>query len=438
MAKFYKPTPKRQQSIKDIKLRIDRIDINGVGVGRYQKKSVFVENTLPDEIVNVRILEQKSKYTRAKLLAIESASEQRVQAKCLHINHCGGCDIQHLAFSAHAEVKKVKVNTLFTRVGITSSLPWQIPIISEPWHYRRKARIGVQYDKKGEITLGFRQKATNKLVNIKRCEVLVKPLATIFNQLKPILASLTTKQAIGHIEVIATEQVTLSIRQLAPLSSVDKALWLAAANQHQWQIFIDDGVRVSPIHMVKPLVYRLNQNIDLTFNISDFIQINDQVNRLMVEQALDWLDISKQHNVLDLFCGLGNFSLPMAKRAKKVVGVEGVDKMVLQASINARANGIENCYFYQADLNSDWQNQQWTRQPFDKVLLDPARAGAYQALQQVLVLGIKQVLYVSCDPTSLAKDSALLLEKGYRISKIGLIDMFAQTKHVETMVLFTL
>jgi 23S rRNA (uracil1939-C5)-methyltransferase len=157
----------------------------------------------------------------------------------------------------------------------------------------------------------------------------------------------------------------------------------------------------------------------------------------MVEQALDWLSITNKDNVLDLFCGLGNFSLPIAQRANKVVGVEGVNNMVLQADDNARSNGIKNCRFYQADLNSDWQTQEWAKQSFDKVLLDPARAGAYQALEQVIALSIKQVLYVSCDPTSLAKDSALLLRKGYKITKIGLIDMFAQTKHVETMVLFT-
>lgn len=437
MANFYTPKTKKQQSTHDIRLHIDRLDINGVGVGLYRKKPVFVENTLPDEIVSARVIEQKNKYSRAKLLAIENASEKRVQAKCLHVTQCGGCDLQHLTFSAHMEVKKSKVNELFARHGITSLLPWQMPIVSEPWNYRRKARIGVQYNKTGDATIGFRQRATNKLVKIRQCEVLVKPLASIFVQLNPLLASLTVKKAIGHIEVVATEQVTLAIRQLLPLSIADKSLWLAAAKQHQWQIFIDDGNQVLPINEVKPLQYRVNKNIQLTFNISHFIQVNHHVNKLMVEQALDWLSITKNDNVLDLFCGLGNFSLPMAQRSNKVVGVEGVNNMVVQAADNARANGIENCHFYQADLNSDWQTQEWAQQSFDKVLLDPARAGAYQALEHIIELNIKLVLYISCDPTSLAKDSALLLQKGYKVTNIGLIDMFAQTKHVETMVLFT-
>jgi 23S rRNA (uracil1939-C5)-methyltransferase len=437
VANFYTPKTKKQQINHDIRLHIDRLDINGVGVGLYRNKPVFVENTLPDEIVSVRVIEQKNKYSRAKLLAIESASDKRVRAKCLHSSQCGGCDLQHLTFSAHVEVKKNKVNELFARNGITSLLPWQMAIVSEPWHYRRKARIGVQYDKIGDATIGFRQKATNKLVQIKQCTVLVEPLAAIFVQLKSVLASLSGKKAIGHIEVVATEQITLAIRQLVPLSIADKSLWLAAAEQHQWQIFIDDGAQVFPLHQVKPLQYCINNNIQLTFKIDHFIQVNHHVNKLMVEQALDWLSITNKDNVLDLFCGLGNFSLPMAQRVNKVVGVEGVNNMVLQADDNARANSIKNCRFYQADLNSDWQTQEWAKQSFDKVLLDPARAGAYQALEQVIALSIKQVLYVSCDPTSLAKDSALLLRKGYKITKIGLIDMFAQTKHVETMVLFT-
>lgn len=437
MVKFYRHSTTKPATIDDIRILIDRLDINGVGVGTYRKKSVFIENTLPGEVVNARVFEQKNKYFKAKLLSIVTASEQRVPAKCLHVNSCGGCDLQHLNFFEHIAVKKAKVNALFSRSGITALLPWQTAITSQPWHYRRKARIGVQYNKLGNATIGFRHKGTNQLVNIKQCEVLAKPLATIFVQLKPIIASLTVNKAIGHIEVIATEVVTLAIRQLLPLSKRDKALWLAAAEQYQWQIFIDDGNDILPLNQVKSLSYEIDHSIQLGFDVDNFIQVNHQVNKSMVAQAVSWLNIEKNHNVLDLFCGLGNFSLPMARVAKTVVGVEGIDKMVIKATDNARRNDIDNCHFYQADLNSDWQTQPWAQQSFDKVLLDPARAGAYQAIAQVIALNIKQVLYVSCDPTSLAKDSALLLQNGYQVNKIGLIDMFAQTKHIETMVLFS-
>jgi 23S rRNA (uracil1939-C5)-methyltransferase len=184
------------------------------------------------------------------------------------------------------------------------------------------------------------------------------------------------------------------------------------------------------------LSYVLEDEINIHFSNTDFIQVNQQVNLRMITQALDWLKPEANDQILDLFCGLGNFSLPLAKRVAKVVGVEGVQLMVNKAQANAQLNNIDNCQFYQADLNSQWLSNSWAKNNFTKVLLDPARAGAEQAVEQITQLNVATILYVSCDPTTLAIDSQHLLEKGYSIVKIGLIDMFSQTKHVETMVLF--
>lgn len=184
------------------------------------------------------------------------------------------------------------------------------------------------------------------------------------------------------------------------------------------------------------LSYMLEDDMHIHFSNTDFIQVNQQVNMAMIEQALTWLKPDSKDQVLDLFCGLGNFSLPLAKKVAKVIGVEGVQSMVDKALANAKMNKIDNCQFYQADLNSEWLLNTWAKNNFTKVLLDPARAGAEQAVKQIAKLNIATVLYVSCDPTTLAIDSQILLEKGYSIVKIGLIDMFSQTKHVETMVLF--
>lgn len=437
MANFFKPSAKKNSLAQTINIKINRLDLNGTGVGQYQKKPVFVDGALTNEVVKVKIVEQKNKYSRARLLSVEERSELRVKANCSHFSNCGGCDLQHLAFSAHIEFKQRKVTELFARNDINQYLPWQNSIRSQPWHYRRKARIGVQCNKKGEATIGFRQKSTNQLIAIKKCSVLVEPLSDVFQVLNELLAKLSGKNAIGHIEVIATEQVTLVVRQLAKLSTKDKSIWLEFANQQQWQVFIDDGKQVVPLTQQRPLRYSINKDVTLNFNTDNFIQVNHGVNQLMVKQALEWLTLSPTDKVLDLFCGLGNFTLPMAAATAQVIGIEGIDSMVVQAMENAKRNGIENCQFYQANLNTDWQTESWAQEKFDKVLLDPARAGAYEALQQLVKFNIKQVLYVSCDPATLARDSALLISQGYKISKIALVDMFSQTKHIETMVLFT-
>ncbi|MDX2369884.1 MAG: 23S rRNA (uracil(1939)-C(5))-methyltransferase RlmD [Colwellia sp.] len=455
MANFFKENTKKQvnkQSKQITTVTIDKLDLNGCGVGRYQQKPVFVTGSLPSETVEIRIIEQKNKYILAKLLNVNKASEHRVVAQCQHFSVCGGCDLQHLDYVEQLVFKQKKVVELLSRSGvpieIIKKLPWQKPINSGQWHYRRKARIGVQFDKNSQAIIGFRQKATNQLVAIKSCPVLVKPACDIFPILKVLLAKLTVKKAIGHIEIISadvvdkTNNLTLVVRQIRPINTYDRQLWQEYAEKHAWTVqFLeskkglennDEQINTSAAE----LRYKLHDDIHIHFSNTDFIQINQSVNLAMIEQALVWLMPEPNDQVLDLFCGLGNFSLPLAKKVAKVVGVEGVQVMVDKADANAKSNKIDNCQFYQADLNSQWLSSSWAKNNFTKVLLDPARAGAEQAVEQVSQLKIATILYVSCDPTTLARDSKILLDKGYKIVKIGLVDMFSQTKHVETMVLF--
>ncbi|OUR62513.1 23S rRNA (uracil(1939)-C(5))-methyltransferase RlmD [Colwellia sp. 39_35_sub15_T18] len=451
MANFFKASDKKTTKAKSkstIVVNIDKLDMNGCGVGHYQNKAIFIDGCLPQENVEARLIEQKNKFSRAKLLKVNVASSNRVKAPCQHFNFCGGCDLQHLDYNEQLVFKQKKVTELFSRSGMNnvtiSQLPWQEPIVSQPWHYRRKARIGVQFDKKSQPTIGFRQKSTNQLVPIKSCTTLVKPLSDIFPILQALIAKLTIKKAIGHIEVISTQTqsrealVTLVIRQLRVLNEQDRALWQACAKQHQWQVVFDFGAdNIEHLNSHQALTYRLANDIDITFASDDFIQVNQNVNEAMVEQAIDWLELEANDQLLDLFCGLGNFSLPIAQRIEKVVGVEGVQTMVDKAKANAAKNQLSNCQFYQADLNSAWLEHDWAKHNFTKVLLDPARAGAEQAVLQLAKLAISTILYVSCDPATLARDSQLLLAQGYKIVKIALIDMFSQTKHVETMILFS-
>ncbi len=465
MANFFKATAKNKGAGKQLTVKIAKLDSNGVGVGKYNNKPVFVAGALPGEVVEVKIYQQKSKYALAKLLQLKSASTHREEVRCAHFSACGGCDIQHLQHDQQLIFKQGKVSELFSRQGVEGELPWQAPVVSSPWGYRRKARIGVQFDKAHNATIGFRQKATNQLVAINSCPVLVEALTDIFQPLKALISNLSVRSAIGHIEAIYAEtlhqenprQVTLVIRQLKPLNKADILLWQSFSTKHHCVIVIDDGNckrnifaindKHGPSDTSTKLRYSLalpaDTDIDIHFDNDDFIQINADVNEKMVLQALAWLAPQATDNILDLFCGLGNFSLALAQRCQQVIGVEGVQTMVDKASQNAQLNGVSNCHFFQADLNSNWQEQAWFSDNHlsedvkpNKVLLDPARAGAEQAVAQIVKLAVEKILYVSCEPSTLARDSQHLLSHGYKISKISLIDMFSHTKHVETMVLF--
>ena len=470
MENFFQVSNKKSvkaQEKQKLTVKVERLDSNGCGVAYIKNKPVFINGTLLSENVDIKVIDQKNKYTIAKLLTINKANQNRVTAKCQHFMLCGGCDIQHIEYSEQLNFKKNKIIELFSRSNIAknviASLPWQTPIVSSPWGYRRKARIGVQFDKNSQATIGFRQKSTNQLIAIKSCPVLIEPAAEIFPLLKELISKLSVKKSIGHIEVIGTDltstkndkvdsiknnnlsssvkQLTLIVRQIRPINEDDQNLWQTYAEKNNWHLYFQESDNKNiagkgAIQSQDSLHYNVVNGIQINFSNTDFIQINQQVNLAMVEQALDWLKPQSEDEVLDLFCGLGNFSLPLAQKANHVVGVEGVQSMVDKVSGNAKLNHIENCSFFQADLNSEWLSNQWAKNKFTKVLLDPARAGAEFAIEQIVKLNIPSVLYVSCDPATLARDSQILLLNGYKIEKIGVIDMFSQTKHVETMVLF--
>jgi len=476
MVNFFKPTRNNNSTGQVITVTIEKLDHNGTGVGRFKNKPVFIENTLPQEKISAKIIDAKGKFFKATIIDISNVSKQRIEPLCKHFKACGGCDLQHLFFGEHLTFKQKKLLDLFSRNNIHVKLPWQNSITSDAWHYRRKARIGVQYNKYGEPVVGFRKKSSNQLTELKTCIVLAEPLKTIFIELKHIIKSLSLAKSIGHVEIIYTQHISIIIRQLIPLNNHDKSLWQAAAKSNRWQIYLDDGTNVSELTQVTPLFYcigeELNKSIDDTkqandhrlintkqdlaliqthspqtnkndikpiniyFEPKDFIQVNHRVNNKMIAQAMRWLNLQPCDFVLDLFCGLGNFSLPIAQRVKHVVGIEGLQTMVDKAMYNANINFITNTEFFQADLNSNWRNNTWAGYKYTKALLDPARAGAYEAISQLITLDIPLIVYVSCDPATLAKDSQLLIQHGYTLDKIALIDMFAQTKHIETMVLF--
>ncbi|OUS23510.1 hypothetical protein A9Q98_14710 [Thalassotalea sp. 42_200_T64] len=445
MVNFYKPKATNKYLNQQIKIDIKSLDINGDGVGKIGKKTIFIESALPGETVEAKVTQEKSKYLRGKTKKVLISANNRVKPRCKHFYQCGGCDLQHLNYQGQLEFKQQKVSDLFHRNSDIVALPWRLSLTANEWNYRRKARIGVQYNKHKQAIVGFRQKGSNVLTQIKTCPVLPQLFANEFDDFTRLINSLETKAAITHIEVIDAETALVIFRQVGKLSEQDRQKIIDFNRQKSYQMALqtDDETELLTPQSSRFLSYQVN-DCQLKFAITDFVQVNANLNTAMVNQAMQWLELDSSDVVLDLFCGLGNFSLPMATKVESVIGVEGVQDMVDRALQNANANGLTNCHFMQADLNAEDDNWAWLKKKtaqhqltISKVLLDPARAGALNAVTNVLALDVQTILYISCDPATMTRDAKVLLTNGYQLSKIGLMDMFSQTRHVETMALFT-
>ncbi|WOH37337.1 23S rRNA (uracil(1939)-C(5))-methyltransferase RlmD [Thalassotalea fonticola] len=441
MVNFYKPKAVKKSINQQLTVEIKSLDMNGDGVARQGKKPIFVELALPGETVEVKVTEEKSKYLRAKAKKILVAASTRIKPVCKHFYQCGGCDLQHLDYEQQLTFKQQKISDLFRRNSNIEHLPWETALHVDIWHYRRKARIGVQYNKLNQAIVGFRQKSSNVLTPIKSCPVLPDVFADEFSDFSTLINSFSSKQAISHIEVIAAEEPLVIFRQVRKLSTEDQQK-LLEFNQHKpYQIALqqDGGLHYLVTQNSPYLSYKVN-GCDLQFSPTDFVQVNINLNTKMVNQAIQWLALEPQDNILDLFCGLGNFSLPIAKQVNSVIGVEGVQDMVERADMNAQANQLTNCKFYQADLNAETNDWPWltadSENMVNKIVLDPARAGAYNAVKNIVELNVNTVLYISCDAATMARDAKVLLDNGFTLRKICLMDMFSHTRHVETMALF--
>ncbi|TLU59917.1 23S rRNA (uracil(1939)-C(5))-methyltransferase RlmD [Thalassotalea litorea] len=439
MVKIFKAQKRQSVSGQKLELDILRFDINGDGIARHGKKSVFVSGALPGEKVQARVTTEHAKYLRAQALKVAKPHAQRVTPQCAHFYQCGGCDFQHMDSELELEVKKYKIDEVFKRNAGIENLPWQPPLTAESWHYRRKARIGVQYNRLNEPLVGFRQKNASHITPIKSCPVLEPSLQGLFEQLQPLVSQLQGHQVIGHIEAIATDTVTLIFRYMGKLGEQNRRRLTEFAEQTGYRVFVTDDQQNHALSggVFEQLSYQID-DCHLYFSPKDFIQVNGQLNQMMVTQAMDWLQLNPSDRILDLFCGLGNFSLPIARKVQSLTGIEGVMDMVNRAQDNAHRNQIDNCHFYQADLNNPDLTWPWAEpRSFTKVLLDPARAGALGTITPIAELGVDKVLYISCDAATMARDSQLLISAGYTLEKISLLDMFAQTRHVETMALFS-
>jgi 23S rRNA (uracil1939-C5)-methyltransferase len=442
MAQFFKAARTNKQNNNIIKhCLIEQLDHQGRGMLFHQNKPLFVEGALIGEIVDVVIVEDKKRYKKANVVKTDKISPLRIAPHCIHYQECGGCHLQHVEQSIQLDIKQQGLLSLFERFAKYRPEQLQPTLISDPWHYRRCARFGVQFNKKTKkVEMGFRRAASNELINQSVCPVLQPALEQLITPLKQLLNQLQGKTTLGHIELVeADNAVAVLLRHLKPLSQQDIDLIITFSTQHQLHFYVQSSpVKIDCLTEAHPLTYSLSeQQCDFEFHIDDFLQVNTKVNQKMVSQALAWLSLTPEDRVLDLFCGLGNFTLPIAKVAAKVVAVEGVQKMVDRGTENARRGQLTNVKFYQADLSDlNALKADWSKLDYDKILLDPARAGAAECIAFIVSKKPTHVVYVSCDPVTLARDSQLLLESGYQLDKLGVIDMFPQTAHMESMALF--
>ncbi|HGV9304657.1 TPA: 23S rRNA (uracil(1939)-C(5))-methyltransferase RlmD [Vibrio fluvialis] len=436
MARFFQPKKKTTINQKHQSVTVTKLDHQGAGIAYHEGKLVFIDGALPGEDVLMQLTESKSKFARAKLIKVLKPSAQRVTPFCPYYAECGGCDLQHLEHAAQIEHKQQALSQLMTKFA-GQQLALSEPVIASYKGYRRRARLSLMWDRKTQqLQFGFRRKQSKNIVTVTDCAVLEPKLNELLPELNTLLSGFAHPEQLGHVELVKADNTrVLVLRHLAPLTAKDQRALEAFVALHDLTLYLMPSSDKLELIRGEGAVYG-EAGVTIPFLPSNFIQVNQQVNQAMVAQALEWLEVSPDERVLDLFCGLGNFSLPLAKIAKQVVGVEGIDDMVERAKANAALNNLNNVSFYQANLEQDMTGEAWAAEKFDKVLLDPARAGAAGIVDQLAELGAKRVVYVSCNPATLARDSQSLLSQGYQLVKLGMLDMFPHTSHLESMALF--
>ena len=426
-----------------IELRIDDLSHDGRGVATHEEKRVFVRGALPGERVLARITGCKRRYDEGEAVEIVEASPHRVTPGCPHFGACGGCSLQHLDSARQIESKHHTLQQNLARIGKVTPEAWWEPLAGPAWGYRRKARLSVRYvQAKGRVLVGFRETYGRFVADMQECHVLDPRVAGHLEQLSALVHDLQARQTIPQIEVACGDQLcALVFRHLEPLGDSDLEKLKAFARASGLAVMLQSAGPDS-IVALEPEAVELSfglpeYGLDLAFGPSDFVQVNALMNQRMIARALELLEPAANHRVLDLFCGLGNFTLPIAARAGRVVGVEGDPVLVGKASANAVRNGVTNAHFHVADLAAEPGAAPWLRGGYDSVLIDPPRSGAEFILPHVAASGARRIVYVSCHPASLARDAAILVEQfGFRLLGAGVMDMFPHTGHVESIALF--
>ena len=429
MAQFY--SPKRRVTTRQI-ITVEATDLDpfGQGVARHNGKALFITGLLPSERAEITLTDDKRQYARAQVKRRLNDSPERAVPRCPHFGVCGGCQQQHASVTLQQDSKSRALARLIKH-DVNDI------IAVKPWGYRRRARLSLSYQPKtASLEMGFRKAGSSDIVDIKQCPILVPQLEALLPDVRACLSSLEGARHLGHVElVLANSGPLMVLRHTAALSKKDREKLERFSHSHELALFLAPQSEILE-QLTGEAPWYASNGLRLTFSPRDFIQVNDGVNQQMIENALAWLDIQPTDRVLDLFCGMGNFTLPLAQKAASVVGVEGVEALVAKGQENAQQNGLQNVTFFHQNLEDDVTQQPWAKQGFDKILLDPARAGAPGVMQHIIKLAPKRVVYVSCNPATLARDSEALTGAGYQIQRLAMLDMFPHTGHLESIVLF--
>jgi len=424
---------------------VEALTHEGEGVVR-EGKTAFVIGALPEERVRFRRTHRHRQHDQAQLIEVLEPSPARVSPRCAHFGTCGGCALQHLAPDAQLEAKQTELRDSFERLGQVSPKSWLPPLRGPVWSYRRRARLGARFvTKKGRVVVGFRERLAPYVADVQRCEVLAPPVGELISPLAAMLNGLSIRERLPQIEIaVADNAVALVLRVLEPPSAADLVRLREFAAAHSVRLYLQPrGLHSihpldAPADAPAPLEYRLSRfDLRLQFAPTDFVQINGPVNEALVARAVDLLGLESNSVVLDLYCGIGNFTLALARTAAKVVGVEGDASLVQRARDNARLNALDNVEFHAADLGQALEPQTpWLHHRYTHVLLDPPRAGAAAVLPVIARLEPRGLLYISCHPGSLARDAGLLVNQhGMSLLAAGVLDMFPHTTHFESMAL---
>lgn len=440
-------------------IEIESLDMDGRGVGHLQNedgsvgKVVFVEGALPSEHVSYQAYRKKAHWEAATLIAIRRESALRIKPKCDYFGLCGGCAMQHLDPSAQVAVKQRVLEDNLWHIGRIRAETMLRPIYGPTWGYRYRARLSVNYvPKKGGVLIGFHEKKSRYITDMKTCEILPPHVSKILVPLRRLIESLTIVRQLPQIELAVAEDVTaMVLRIMAPLTAADETKLKAFADLHavQWWLQIKGPETAVPFYPESTaLHYALPEfGVKMPFKPTDFTQVNQHINRVMVVRALRLLDAQANERVADLFCGLGNFTLPIATQAREVVGIEGSAALTERALENAQANGIaEKTQFFCRNLFEVTTEDFIALGKFDRLLIDPPRDGAIAVCQALAGLRQshpdmmpKRIVYVACSPSTLARDAGLLVQEGgYTLKYAGVVNMFPHTAHVESMAVFDL
>lgn len=433
MANFFKPSKPTTDRYFDL----DIIGLDGRcnGIGKTKNRTWFVPNTMPGDKIKAELTEVSKNTGFAKVQKFYSKSNERIDSPCCQTN-CGGCSCQFIPIKTQILAKMDGIKQIFRKnAGFELEEPIKI-VEGDTFHYRRTCRLSTYFNRKtNRLEVGFRQSNSHKIEEVSSCMVLTETLSNIINTVRSVINKISVKEFIGHIELTEAENGThITIQYNKDLSKQDLELLKKELVSESVNVsIIDKNKKLQNLNPNYTQPFYLINNIKLEFSPESFIQINGKVNESIISTVIDFADISTNDSILDLFCGMGNLTLPLAQKAKNVTGVEVVAQMINQAKNNAQKNNINNASFIEFDLSTDFSNEEFAQKQYNCIILDPGREGAGNAIDFICQKKVNHIVYVSCNPITVTRDMAKLKNAGYIIENWALFNMFSHTEHIEAV-----